>query len=129
MMSSRAQSAFELLIIIGVIVVFFTTFLIVMLGDMSDLHKKKESLLIKDIAMQVQTEINLASKSSEGYSREFKIPGTIDGNEYEINITDSRVFVRTSQNSISLNVEECQGDVIKGTNIIRKINGVIYLNQ
>ncbi len=119
----------EFLIIVGFIIAFFAVFMIVILGNFSDLHKKKESLLLKELAIRVQTEINLASKSSEGYSREFRIPLNLEGKAYEINITDSRVYIRTAQNALSLNTEEVRGDVQKGLNTIRKSGGIIYLNQ
>lgn len=127
--NTTAQSAIEFLIITGVIAVFFVMFLIIVAGDVSDLHRKKESLLLKELAIQVQTEINLASKSSEGYYREFRIPLNLEGRAYEINITDARVWARTAQSAISLNVEEIQGDVRKGENTIKKSGGIIYLNQ
>ncbi|GEM_PF-882621 len=124
----RGQAAFELLLIGGVITVFLTMFLIVIMGNFSDLTKKKEALLLKELALHVQTEINLASKSSEGYSREFRLPLNLEGKAYEANITDARIYARTAQNAISLNVEDVQGDVKKGINTIRKSNGVVYLN-
>ncbi len=124
----RGQAAFELLLIGGVIMIFLTIFLIVIMGNFSDLTKKKEALLLKELALQVQTEIHLASKSSEGYSREFTLPLNLGGRAYEANITDARIYARTAQNAISLNVEDVQGDVKKGINTIRKSNGVVYLN-
>lgn len=125
----RGQSAFELLLIGGVITVFLTIFLIVIMGNFSDLNKKKDALLLKEFSLKVQTEIHLASKSSEGYSREFRLPLNLEGKSYEANITDGRIYARTAQNAISLNVEDVKGDVKKGINTIRKNDGVVYLNE
>lgn len=119
----------EFIIIVGMIIVFFAVFMLVILGNFSDLNKKKESLRLKELAVQVQTEINLASKSSEGYYREFRIPLNLEGKDYEINITDSGVYVRTPRNALSLHTEEVQGDLKKGVNTIKKINGIVYVNQ
>lgn len=127
--NEKAQSAFELLIIAGAILAFFIFFLIILTGNLSDLNKRKESLLLKELALEVQTEINLASKSSDGYYREFRIPLNLQGKAYEINITDARIWIRTEQNALSLNTEEIQGDVKKGLNTIRKSGGNVYLNQ
>ncbi len=127
--NKKGQTAVEFMIIVGVITAFFLAFLIALTGNLSDLNKKKGSLLLKELAVQVQTEINIASRSSEGYYREFRIPLNLEGKAYEINITDAWVYIRTTQNALSLSVEEVQGDVKKGINTIRKNNGIIYLNQ
>ena len=127
--NKKAQSAIEIMIILGAIVVFFALFLAVLAGDFSDSYKRKESLMLKEIALQVQTEVNLASKSSEGYSRTFKLPTSLNGKNYSINITDSRVFVRTQENAITISLETTSGEISKGENTIRKSNGKIYINQ
>ncbi len=128
-MGKKGQSAIELIMIVGVVIVFFIIFMIILIGNLSDSSKKKEELYLKDLALQVQSEIHLASESSDGYIRDFRLPLNLQGRAYMINITDSRVWVRTDLNSISLNVEDVKGDIKKGNNTIRKNQGIVYLNQ
>lgn len=129
-MTKAAQSSIEFAVIVAFIMFFFTAFFMVINENIADKTKERQNLGIKQTALVIQDEINLASKSSEGYSREFKIPEKINDKEYEINITERMVYARTSDNksAIALPVQNVTGDVLKGLNRIRKINGMIYLN-
>jgi len=66
-MNKKAQSAIEFVILVGVVVFFFLTFLFVIEGNIIDQVKDNKNLVTKEIALTVQNEINLASESSDGY--------------------------------------------------------------
>ena len=124
----RAQAAVEFLIIMGIALFFFTTFFLVIQKNTEEKNLEKEIILVEDLALKVQGEINLASKASDGYSREFKIENTILGKEYNISIADRRIYVKTDKAATSYKISDVKGNIQKGVNVIRKNNGTIYLN-
>jgi hypothetical protein len=126
----RSQSAIEFLMLIGFLLFSFTIFFLVIQGNMSDKLRKRQDIAVKNIVLIVQDEINLAFQSSDGYFREFKIPENINGDKYEINITDGMVYLRTydGKYALALSVKNVTGDIQKDTNIIKKENGEIKLN-
>lgn len=126
-----SQSAIEFFILTGFLLFSFTIFFVVIQGNMSDKLKERQELAVKTVVVTVQDEINLASESMDGYYRQFDIPEEINGKEYEINITDEMVYLRTldGKYAISLPVQNVSGDVKKETNTIKKENGVVKLNQ
>jgi len=128
--SKRSQSAIELLILVGFLLFSFTIFFLVIQGNMSDKLRKRQDIAVKNIVLTVQDEINLAFQSSDGYSREFKIPENINGDKYEINIIDGMVYLRTydGKYALALSVKNVTGDIQKNTNIIKKENWEIKLN-
>jgi len=129
-MSKHSQSAIEFFILTGFLLFSFTVFFLAIQGNMSDKLKERQALAVKNIAITVQDEINLAFQSSEGYSRQFKIPEEINGNKYDINITEGVVYVRTldGKYAIALPVQDVTGEVKKNMNIIKKENGEVKLN-
>ena len=125
----KSQTAIEFVILISFILFFFTVFFLAIQGNMSDKIREKQNLMVKDIALAVQDEINLALQSSDGYRREFKIPEKIGNQDYEINITEEMVYVRIDDEyAMALPVTNITGDVRKGDNTIKKENGEIKLN-
>jgi len=131
MIGRKAQSAIEFFILIGAVFFFFIAFLVALQINISDKTKENVNLVIQDITLSVQDEINLASESSDGYYREFIISEKVMNLDYEINVEEGVVFARTDDGkyAISYPVAEVTGDVQKGTNSIRKDDGVIYLNS
>ena len=129
--SKRSQSAIEFLILIGVIAFFFTIFFAALNENIGDKTRERKTIAIENIAVSVQDEINLASKSSDGYSRQFNVPNDFNGEDYSINLTDGMVYVKSSDNkyAIALPIPNITGNVGKGNNLIKKQGGVIYLNS
>ncbi|MDD5192456.1 MAG: hypothetical protein PHH54_01410 [Candidatus Nanoarchaeia archaeon] len=127
-----SQSAIEFLVLTGFLLFSFTVFFLVIEGNMSDKIKERQDLAIKSVAIAVQEEIDLAFQSSDGYYRQFNIPENINGEEYEINITERAVYLRTNDGkyAIALPVKNVTGDVVKQPeiNTIRKENGEVKLN-
>jgi hypothetical protein len=128
--SKRSQSAIEFLILTGFLLFSFTILFVAIQGNMSDKLRERQELAVKSIAIAVQDEINLASQSIDGYYRQFKIPEEINGKDYEINITDGTVYLRTvdKRYAIALPVQNVTGDLIRGTNTIKKEGGEVKLN-
>lgn len=130
MKNKKSQGAVEFLILTAVIIFFFTLFFVSLNENMGDKIKQKQNLAIEEIAIYIQDEINLASKSSEGYSRKFKIPDDINGENYEISITSEMIYAKSSdkRNAIALPIPSISGNIVKGENLIKKQGGKVYLN-
>lgn len=127
----KAQSAIEFVMLVGVVLFFFTIFFITIQENMSDKIKERKNLIVSETALSIQQEIELASESGEGYFREFKIPEEIGNQDYNVTIIEDMVYVRTvdEKYAVALPVLKINGQVVKGSNFITKQNGEIYLNE
>ena|SRR3989344_5063759 len=128
MMLKKSQSGIEFLIVFGIVLFLFSVFLVLIQTTTEEKNREKESLLIKNLALSIQDEINLATETSDGYSREFYAPLQILGNDYEIKIADSFIYIKTEKNAVSFKVDNVTGKIKKGKNTIKKENGKVYLN-
>ncbi|MCH7568389.1 MAG: hypothetical protein IIA87_03125 [Nanoarchaeota archaeon] len=127
----KAQSAIEFVILVGAVFFFFIIFLFAIQSNISDKIRENLNLAVQEIALTVQDEINLASESSDGYYRKFNIPEKVINLDYEINVTEGLVYVRTSNGkyAIVLPVADVSGEIQKGDNVIRKESGAVSLNE
>ncbi|MBI3622880.1 class III signal peptide-containing protein [Candidatus Pacearchaeota archaeon] len=125
---NKGQGAIEFMIIFGAVLFFFVLFFSVIQFNTSQKDKEKESLVAQSVVLDVQDEINLASEASDGYSRSFTIPDNILGKDYNINITGDRVYLEMEGFATSYKITNATGNLIKGTNLIRKESGVVYVN-
>ena len=130
MLNKKAQGAAEFIILIGFILFFFIAFFIVIQENIGDKTKERQNILLGEVVRMVQDEINLASESSEGYSRDFEVPSKINNQDYEINITGGEVYsvISGGKNAIALPVAEVNGEISKGINSIKKEDGEVRLN-
>lgn len=130
-MSNKAQSSAELVILMGAVMFFFSIFFLIIQENISDKIREKNNLAVKEIASIVQDEIALASESTDGYSRQFKLPEKVENQDYEINITEGMVYVKTQNDkyATSLPVLAITGAIVKGENEIKKENGEVKLNE
>ena len=130
-MIKKSQASVEFLIITGFVLFIFTSFFIAINESSSDKINQRQNTAVQEVALTIQDEINLAFKSSDGYSRNFKIPDKINSQEYSVNITDNVVYVKTNDNkyALALPVKKINGTIQKGENLIQKQNDTIYLNK
>lgn len=129
---SKSQTAIEFVILIAFVLFFFVTFSLVIQGNMSDKLREKKNLAIKEIALTVQDEINLASSSSDGYFRTFKLPKDLNGQAYNIELNEGMVYIYTFDNKYAMALPIANVTVVnliqKGVNNITKENGEVKLN-
>ncbi|NPE26912.1 hypothetical protein HNV12_02830 [Methanococcoides sp. SA1] len=127
----RAQVGMEFLIIAGAALFFASIFLLSVQERQEDKTYQHQNIQLQEIALTVQNEINLAFESSDGYSREFEIPQTSGLLDYEITIDSGIIYIKTTndKHALTVPVPEITGDINKTQNKIKKISGVIYLNQ
>ncbi len=129
--NKRAQVGIEFLIIAGLVIFFISLFLLAIQSNHKTKITQHQNIQLKEIAITVQNEINLASKSVDGYKREFEIPRTAGNKNYEIIINSGMIYIKTTDEkyALALPVKKIIGNINKTKNTIRKINGQILLNQ
>ena len=127
----KAQVSIEFIMVFGVLLFFTLIFILVIQENIEDKVHQRENILVKEIALTVQNEINLALQSGDGYLREFELPQKAGNLDYEINIDSGVVYIKTTngRNALTIPVADVVGDINLTTNTIEKINGIVYLNQ
>lgn len=127
----KAQSSVEFMVLIAFVLFFFLTFLYAINVSGSDRSYEKQSLVIQDVARTIQEEIAFAYSTSDGYQHTFVLPATIVSFDYQIDFIGSNVYIHTlnGKQALSVPVKNVTGTAHPGSNIVRKANGVVYLNQ
>ena len=127
---AKGQSTVEFMILVGVILFFFISFLVVLQSNLADKTHEALRLAVREIALTVQDEINLAIEASNGYSRSFSLPSRALNYEYSAELIGTSVYVHTLNNreATLLSGGNVTGQPLIGINVIRTVNGTIYLN-
>ena len=130
MKSKKAQIAMEFMIIIGAVLFFVSIFFSAMQNNISDKMYQRESIMLKEIALTVRNEIDLATNSIDGYSRSFEIPEKAGNLDYKINVSLGTVYIRTlnGKHAMAFQIETVIGEINIPNNTIRKIRGEVYIN-
>jgi len=124
----RGQGIIEFMILFGAILLFFVGFLIIIQNNVAMRDSEKERIVAQNILLSVQDEIALAHETTDGYYREFSIPTTLIGSEYNITLIEDRLQIDARKIGISYKVLDYTGTVVKGSNAIRKEGGIVYVN-
>ncbi len=128
---SKAQVSNEFLIfvtllfLISILVFSLSSSLIFQANEVKTYEEAKK--ICDDIAY----EINLALKVGDGYEREFFVPYEINGiADFMIKIENYSVSLEWKEYSVQspLPIEKINGEIKKGWNIIRNVEGEIYAN-
>lgn len=115
------------IVIIGVVLVFGS--------DLLRDHQDEETYyLVHDYGYSLQTEIMLALNSEPGYSRNITVPPTIGTRrniKFTVNNTDKYLILTYLNNrTIQFSIPNISGNKIqKGNNLIRNIDGVLYIEN
>jgi hypothetical protein len=130
-MKQKGQSSFELLIVTAFLLFVFIGFSFILQQNQNDKEYERTNLLLNGILNDVEEEINLARYSDDGYQREFKLPSSIYGREYNLSIIENILQIQTLDERFSsaINIPEVNGQLNIGKNSISKINGEVFLNE
>ena len=128
---SRAQSSVEFMIITGFVLFFFVAFLASIALSSSDKLYERQMLTIQQVARTVQEETAFAHATVDGYHRTFELPLQIVNLEYELEVVDERLYIHTLDGSQALSVliKNVTGTFVPGTNVLRRSDGVVYVND
>jgi len=135
-MIKKSQGGIELMILVGVLLTFFVTFSLVMQYKIESKKNEVQALNFKNVATNIQDEINYATESPDGYYREFDVPLKINDKDFTISHeteTDGGTTIyleeNDKKNSYSVRVGTFVGAFRKGKNTIKKANGEVKVNQ
>ena len=124
----RAQVSLEFMFII-IILLFLTILFVIAAGNKTnEFQREKNVFLLKDAAGSVRNEIQVAYAMDSGYTRIFDVPDTLEGVNYSITIQNNFISAALDNDIIEFAIQPVNGSLKKGTNLIRKVNGVVFIN-
>lgn len=127
-MKRKAQVAFEFVVLVSVAFMALLVFTTFVADNFESAESDTEYYRLKDAALSVRSEINLASTLQDGYQRSFFVPLTIDGLDYNITKNSDFLSLQSEGADYQVRVPPFTGAVVKGNNNIKKTNGTIELN-
>jgi len=129
-MPSKSQSAMEFIVLASFMLVVILGFFAFTSSNILEAREEGNRKTSKDIADFVYQEIETAKSVNDGYVRVFSIPQTVNGINFSINITDDTELIvdYLDNEHVRFLPSNVTGNVSKGFNEIRKINGVVYLS-
>ncbi|MCK5283736.1 MAG: hypothetical protein KAK00_10125 [Nanoarchaeota archaeon] len=99
----------------------------IQIKEFSDNQKVKT---IIDFGNSLKRELNLASVVKEGYQRTIILPNKVDNSiNYTIQNTNSTLIIGAEGYEYSAIIPKVQGELKKGTNSIKKINGSVIIEN
>lgn len=126
--SKKGQLTVQFLILVGVMFIVFIVFIAGLGSKYKEIEDSEESVIVKDIGLKIKKEIDLVPSLSDGYERNFEVPLYIKGKNYSIFTGSGYLSVYTADHEFTARIPNIVGSVSKGENVIRKIDGVIYVN-
>ncbi|MBI2650698.1 hypothetical protein HYX04_05315 [Candidatus Woesearchaeota archaeon] len=128
-MHSKAQISAEFFIFLGLAFLIAIAFELASLDQLNEFRIQKENEAVKDLALKLQQELMTAAAVEDGYVRAFDIPDKLDSINYSLTTFNNRTITVQSKNSLYIvAIPKAFGNVTKGTNVINKTGGVIYIN-
>ena len=129
MKNIKCQVVTEFLIFVGIGFIVAIIIISILSNETKEFYNNKEDILVKDLALKVQSEINLAATVEDGYLREFEIPEKLDSINYTIFIKNETLIVQSKNSIYFARIPNITGTIVKGVNKINNFENVIYINQ
>lgn len=128
---AKAQFAIEFVILIAFMLLIFLGFISVITSKILEAKENERQKIAEDIAALAKNEIDLAKSATDGYSRNFGLPGKVEGNSYTIQIIDNRELAVTyiDREHVLFLPEKICGDMLIPDNEIDKEKGVVCANS
>ncbi|MBU2561151.1 MAG: hypothetical protein KKD17_02555 [Nanoarchaeota archaeon] len=120
--------AFEFVVLVAVLftaVIVFTAFV---RDNFTAVQGDTDYFKLKDVALSVKAELNLAIALDDGYQRAFFVPLTLDGLEYNITKENGFLMFSAAGAEYTVSVPPYAGTLQKGNNVIRKTDGAVEVN-
>lgn len=130
MLLKKSQTAIEFFVLVGLVGLTIVVFMLASLGQIKEFQDKREHILLKDLALKLQTEVVLAATSEDGYQRQFTIPDKLGETiNYTITIKNNETLIVHSDKSLYVvSIPRVLGNMTKNNNTITKTGGVVNLN-
>jgi hypothetical protein len=87
-----------------------------------------------DLGKSLQQEFLLASQLEDGYTRRLNLPVTLNGKSYNVTVGQTNpahgymIFLYGNSEWFYL-IPPVEGNISLGNNVLRKLNGTLYLNS
>lgn len=120
--------AFEFVLLVAVLftaVIIFTSFV---RDNFDEVQSDTDYFRLKDVALSVKAELSLAVALEDGYQRAFFVPLTLDGTEYNVSQDAGSIMFSTAEAEYVVSVPPYSGNLTKGNNVIRKVDGQVEVN-
>lgn len=129
-MKQRAQSAVEFMVILGAMLFFLASFFLFFYGSYSDETATNRNEALLEVALDVQNELALAARTGEGYSRTFTLPQTIHGKTYTVQVIDTFLYLKTTdeKNALGVPIVNTTGSIVPGSNSVSVRGGQVRVN-
>ncbi len=128
--SARAQVAVEFVFMIMLVLIFLVVILVIVHAHIQRSQSEKRVAAMKELAVMVQEELLIAGGVNDGYQRLITLPSTIRGEEYSVSNTPSLLTITLANGqSYGIPIPRVNGTIMKGENLILKVNGELRVEQ
>lgn len=129
--NEKSQSAVEFIILASFMLLVVVIFFALTSSKVLEAKEKSNKQTAEDIATFAYREIETALFSSDGYTRIFDMPNTINGIAYSIDIIDDReLVINYLDNEYVLFLpSNVSGDIKPGANEVKKMQGIVSLKN
>ena len=126
----KSQSAMEFVMLASFMLLVVLGFFAVTSSKLLEAKEEGNRQIAEDIAEFAYREIEIAKSVNDGYTRFFSVPQTVNGADYTIGIIDNRELVVNylEKEHIKFLPQNVTGNIVKGSNKVSKINGVVLVN-
>lgn len=137
----RSQASIEFTIIMGIMFFVFIGFVAITSSRMIELQEERFYDNLKVTGEYSEHELEIASIMDDGYQRQFFVPRTAFGKDYNITLFNKSAIVGKTflyvhyvnfsvRSEISLKMPgNIRGNIYKGINNITKVNGTVCVNM
>ena len=130
-MHLKSQSAMEFVILASFMLLVILGFFSLASSRMTEARVEGNRKIAEDIAKFAYREVEIAKSVNDGYSRIFEMPQSINGINYTMNLIESRELVVNylDEEYVQFLPVNVTGNILKGSNRIAKISGIVLLNS
>jgi hypothetical protein len=126
----KAQIAFEFIAYIALATIVTVSFLVLTISYSTFVVQGQQEEALEDLALSIQQELLVASQTSPGFHRIINIPSRLTRGDYSLANDQQSITLNSSDGqAIILDTPPLNGTLLKGENLIRHINGTIYITN
>ncbi|MCF7799122.1 hypothetical protein K9M74_04415 [Candidatus Woesearchaeota archaeon] len=129
----RGQVSIEFILLLVTGFFFMFTLVAAMVYLSADKTTEQAYYQLDDLGRGIQQELLLASRMQDGYQRTFILPTKVATHNYTIVLGNTSTYngfisLQFANQEIYYPTPVVNGTFIKGANMLRKVNDVLYLN-
>ena len=130
MKNIKSQVSMEFFILVGLAFFMVLFITVASANEIKEFSDQEAFFLIRDLALKLQKEVNIASSVEDGYERNFNLPDKLENKlDYSIITKNHTITISSPRTVFSAGIPNATGDFVKGSNKIERIEGGIYINR